>query len=74
MPLGHTASEWTCPTCSIGHATNFCPACGEESTSTGHLTLQGFAKQLFGALTRQCNKLSIPLVQNIRQAKMIGET
>lgn len=51
MPRQYTGTEWTCPTCSVSLATNFCPACGEQSARAGHLTLHGFAKQLFEALT-----------------------
>ena len=51
MPEEYTMTEWTCPTCSASHFTNFCPACGEESARAGHLTLHGFAKQLAENLT-----------------------
>ena len=51
MPREHAGTEWTCPTCSVSHATDFCPACGEQSARAAHLTLHGFAGQLFEALT-----------------------
>lgn len=51
MPQGHTGTDWTCPACSVRHATPFCPGCGEESPHTDHLTLRGFAKQLLVAFT-----------------------
>jgi hypothetical protein len=51
MPQGYAGADWTCPTCAVRHDTHFCPACGEQSASTDHLTLQGFARQLLAALT-----------------------
>jgi hypothetical protein len=51
------AASWTCPTCNVGVATPYCPACGERLPRPHELTLRGLIEHAFEAFTDIDSKL-----------------
>ncbi|MEO7386527.1 MAG: DUF3667 domain-containing protein [Gammaproteobacteria bacterium] len=59
-------SSWTCPSCSLGITSAFCPDCGEVRPKLRDLTLRGLADQVFVAFSsigsRLLRSLRTPLI------------
>ena len=52
-----STAPWTCPTCKVGVATPFCPACGERTLHPRELTLRWLLEHAFEAFTSVDSKL-----------------
>ncbi len=44
-------TAWTCPTCNVTVASEYCPTCGENALDTHDLGLRGLLSKIFHALT-----------------------